>query len=251
MKNKIHLIMPMGGAGSRFTKNGFEVPKPLIQINNKPFLYWATKSITNFVDVLDITFVVLEEHIKNFNIDKEIKKHFPDSNIIVLSKMLNGAVLTCMEGVKNINDNLPIIFNDCDHLFICNDFNKYCEDGLFDNMDGALLTFKSNDPKFSFLQLDENKNVIKTIEKVAISDKAICGAYYFKNKDIFLTNAKKYLEECEYSEYFMSGVYNTMIKDNEIIKNFTVDLHIAFGTPEEYKDAEVNEQFIDLRSKWQ
>ena len=104
MKNKVHLIMPMGGAGSRFTKNGFQIPKPLIEINNKPFLYWATKSITNFVDVLDITFVVLEEHVKNFNIDKEIKKYFKDANIVILKEMLNGAVLTCIEGVKKIND---------------------------------------------------------------------------------------------------------------------------------------------------
>ena len=41
-KNKIHLIMPMGGAGSRFFKNGFVMPKPLIEINGYPFLYWAT-----------------------------------------------------------------------------------------------------------------------------------------------------------------------------------------------------------------
>lgn len=27
-----HLIMPMGGAGSRFYKNGYMQPKPLIEI---------------------------------------------------------------------------------------------------------------------------------------------------------------------------------------------------------------------------
>ena len=43
MKEKIHLIMPMAGAGSRFAKMGFELPKPLIEIQGKPFLYWSTK----------------------------------------------------------------------------------------------------------------------------------------------------------------------------------------------------------------
>ena len=65
---KVHLIMPMGGAGSRFFKNGFVVPKPLIEINGKPFLYWATSSISKFVDVQDITFVVLQQHIDDFQI---------------------------------------------------------------------------------------------------------------------------------------------------------------------------------------
>ena len=71
-KNKIHLIMPMGGAGSRFFKNGFVMPKPLIEINGYPFLYWATLSISKFVDVKDITFVVLKKWI-----DRLEKKNKP------------------------------------------------------------------------------------------------------------------------------------------------------------------------------
>src|SRR5574344_1254531 len=147
MKNnmeKIHLIMPMGGAGSRFFKNGFVMPKPLIEICDKPFFYWATKAISNYIDVEDITFVVLQEHIDSFNIAKIIKKYFPDSNIVVIPELLNGAVLTCMNGVKNIEDDLPIIFNDCDHTFKCSEFNNYCNNGDFSEYDGALLTFESN-----------------------------------------------------------------------------------------------------------
>ena len=64
MSSKIHLVMPMGGAGSRFFKNGFIIPKPLIELNGKPFFYWATQSIVKFVDVEDITFVVLKKHIE-------------------------------------------------------------------------------------------------------------------------------------------------------------------------------------------
>lgn len=33
----VHLLMPMGGAGSRFFKDGFVRPKPLIEIKGKPF----------------------------------------------------------------------------------------------------------------------------------------------------------------------------------------------------------------------
>ena len=34
MKEGINLVMPMGGKGSRFTNEGFEIPKPLIKIKN-------------------------------------------------------------------------------------------------------------------------------------------------------------------------------------------------------------------------
>ena len=59
--NKLHLILPMAGRGSRFFKNGFVCPKPLIEINGKPFFYWAARSVEKFVDCADLTFVVLEQ----------------------------------------------------------------------------------------------------------------------------------------------------------------------------------------------
>ena len=234
---KVHLIMPMAGAGSRFLKNGFIIPKPLIEINEKPFFYWGTKSISKFVQLEDITFIVLKQHIDEFNIDKKIKNYFPDAKIVVIPQVLNGAVLTCINGAKNIKDDLPIIFNDCDHAFISSEFNSFLQREKFDTPDGALLTFESNDPKYSFLQMDSNGNVINTVEKKVVSNYAICGAYYFKNKDLFLDCANEYLCKCEYSEYYISGIYNIMAKKKMKISKFKCDIHITFGTPEEYNDA--------------
>ena len=54
--------MPMGGGGTRFGNKGFDVPKPLIELQGKPFFYWATKSVEKFVDIEDLTFVVLQDH---------------------------------------------------------------------------------------------------------------------------------------------------------------------------------------------
>ena len=249
MKQQIHLIMPMGGAGSRFFKNGFVMPKPLIEINEKPFLFWATKSISNFIDVKDITFIVLRQHIDEFKIDEKIKEFFPEAKIAIIPEILNGAVLTCMNGIKEINDGLPIIFNDCDHAFISSEFNSYANLGEFEELDGGLLTFESNDPKYSFLQMDENGNVINTVEKKAVSTHAICGAYYFKNKDLFLECANEYLDKCNYSEYFVSGVYNIMAEKKMKIANFKCDTHVPFGTPDEYYNAKDNEIFRKVIEK--
>ena len=164
---------------------------------------------------------------------------------LILEKQLNGAVLTCNEGIKNINDELPIVFNDCDQLFICNEFYDYCNKGTFEEIDGILLNFKANEPKYSFLELN-NGYVTRTIEKEVISDMAICGCYYFKNKDIFKESLNKYLETCKYQEYFVSGLYNVMIEEKYKIKTFRVDVHLPFGVPEEYEIAKRSEYFEDL-----
>ena len=241
--NKIHIIQPMGGGGTRFAKNGFLLPKPLIELGDKPFFYWSTASLYDDISDKDLTFVVLQDHIDKFGIDSEIKKYYPDAKIVVIPEVLNGAVLTALEGVKDIDDDLPIIINDCDHAFKCCDFSKFINTEDISNVDGALLTFESSDPKYSFLEMDENDNVIHTVEKKAVSTHAICGAYYFRNVETFKKYAERYLKNCDYAEFFMSGVYNEMAKDNLIIKNYTCDYHIPFGTPDEYELAKQEEMF--------
>lgn len=240
---KINLIMPMAGYGSRFQEQGYNYPKPLIEINGYPFFYWSTQSIRNFINLESLIFVVLQEHIDKYQIDEKIKKYFPEAIIQSIPTVLNGALLTCLEGVKKIQNNLPILFNDCDHMFCCNMFNEFCKQGDFEYVDGALLTFFSDESKYSFLEYNKDGNVIRTVEKEVISNDAICGAYYFKNKKLFLESAELYLIKCCYKEYFVSGVYNEMAKKEKKILGFKTDFHIPFGIPEEYEKAKLAKEF--------
>ncbi len=243
--DKLHLIMPMGGRGQRFFDDGFIIPKPLIEIHGKPFFYWSAMSVLKFMPQCDVTFVVLKEHIENFNIDSRILELFPQADIAVIDHVLGGAVLTCMEGVKRIKDDIPVIFNDCDHMFRC-DKLTYLSDKDVSRFDGLLLTFVSDSPKFSYAECDDEGRVVRTAEKQVISSDAICGAYYFRNRSVFLKNAEIYLKKCDYSEYFMSGVYNCMIENGLTAGILRTDHHISFGTPEEYKEAEKRLEFEEL-----
>lgn len=243
MKEKLHLIMPMGGAGSRFFKNGFVMPKPLIEIHGKPFLFWATRSIEKYVALADITFVVLKQHIAEFHIDKVILKYFPDAKIqaVDFEEVKSGPVMTCLAGLRNITDDQPILFNDCDHMFCCNYFTEDMNNGSWD-YDGALLTFQSDQPQFSYIQY-ENGRIVGTVEKKVVSNHAICGAYVVRNGQMFHEMAEEYLKNCNYSEFFVSGIYNVMCRKGLIVKNYTVDFHVPFGTPVEYEQAQGSEYF--------
>jgi len=234
---KIHLVMPMGGGGTRFGNKGFQVPKPLIELQGKPFFYWATQSIVKFVEVEDLTFVVLAEHVEHFDIDKKILSFYPEARIQVIPEVLPGAVLTCMAGVEGMEDDLPILFNDCDHAFLSPDFYEFCRKADFDGIDGALLTFRSDSPNFSYVKFDESGKVMGTIEKVVVSNEAICGAYYVRNKEVFRSAVDAYLKTCAYKEFFVSGIYNEMVKQGGRLQTFGISEHISFGTPQEYDSA--------------
>jgi len=246
VEKKIHLIMPMGGRGSRFSKEGFDYPKPLIRIYDRPFFYWSTRSIEKFVKLVSLDFVVLQEHVEKYSIDEEIIRYFPEARIHILSDVTEGAVITCMKGIANIEDDYPVLFNDCDHLFKSTIFNEFCNCEIDESIEGILLTFESDESKYSFVSKDEVGNVIQTAEKEVISNEAICGCYYFRNKDIFIKNAEEYLTKCNYSEYFMSGVYNVMIDNGMIVKSMMTDYHVPYGVPDEYEKAKNDNKYEEL-----
>ena len=227
--------MPMAGRGSRFAGMG---AKPYIELNGKPFFYWATQSALKSFDVESLDFVVLSEH----NSEDEIHKYYPNAAVHELSDVTEGAVITCLNGCSNIDDDIPVMFNDCDHMFKCSDY----EEILSSDADGVLMTFTSKEPKYSFVEKDENGNVIRTAEKEVISDEAICGCYYFKNVDIFRNAAEEYLKTCHYSEFFMSGVYNVLIENGYKVKTVLTDFHVPFGVPEEYEKAKESKYFKEL-----
>ena len=236
----------MAGRGSRFKKEGYDFPKPLIQIYGKPFFYWAARSVCKFAELASLDFVVLQEHIDRYGIDREILKYFPDASIHALPDVTEGAVITCMKGVEHIEDDFPVIFNDCDHLFVSSALNSFLREGFDPHTDGVLLTFPSDEPKFSFVGKDDQGRVVRTAEKEVISREAICGCYYFSSKARFLAAAEQYLHSCSYSEYFMSGVYNVLLGEGAKVRSLPTDFHVTFGVPEEYELARDDSRYEAL-----
>lgn len=242
--SKLHLILPMAGRGSRFFNDGFVCPKPLIEINGRPFFYWAARSIEKFVDCADLTFVVLQEHIDDFAIDQKILLYWPQARIVALPAVTEGAAITALRGAEPLPDGEPLLFNDCDHLFLCRAFNDFCAQGRFaQGPAGALLTFQSSSPAYSYLQYDGQGQVCRTVEKQVVSHDAICGAYYFKDKAVYTAACAEYLQNCEYREYFVSGIYNVLARRGQPVRGFACDLHLPFGTPAEYYAAEHSQGF--------
>ena len=235
--------MPMGGGGVRFNKEGFLIPKPLIEINGKPFFYWSTQSILQNISCIDITFVVLQQHVDENHIDEAIKKFFPESKIKVIPEILPGAVCTCLKGVEDIVDDNPVIFNDCDHMFSCSSLSNRLAQKKPIDFDGALITFESSAPQFSYVKYDKMGNIVGTVEKQVVSNHAICGAYFFVNAELFRQMSEKYFETCNYKEYFVSGVYNELFKSGKKIVDFLADFHLPFGTPAEYEAAKHSKHF--------
>lgn len=242
---RVNLVFPMGGAGSRFADVGYDIPKPLIELCGEPFFKRAADSIVQYVKYERIVFVVLKEHVDKYGIDKKIKTYYPDAKIVIIPEVLPGALMTAMEGARAIHNEYPVIFMDCDLLFTSKALYDYYGSDDYDSA-GTLITFKSDLDRYSYVELKDYEiaegNVVKiaaaTAEKKVISDHAIAGAYGFINTAVFLKAAEKYLNNCPYDEYYMSGLYEQMIAGGRRIRVFDTDTYMSFGTPEEFRETE-------------
>lgn len=240
MRN-LHIIMPMAGEGSRFKKEGWTTPKPLIELNGMPLFKHAISSVLADGINLKYSFIVRQEHIDEYKIDEGIKSFQPDANIFSVLKTTRGAVETCLMAESAIADDDAVIVMDCDLEFRSKKFIEIIKEILAQPMEeangGALVSFESNEPRYSYAALGEDGYVTRTAEKEVISNHALCGAYFFSTGKRFKQIAHQLLNEPEFKkpEYYVSLLYNYLLADGEKVRLAPMEEYYSYGTPEELK----------------
>jgi CTP:molybdopterin cytidylyltransferase MocA len=241
------LVMPMAGRGSRFARNGVQEPKPLVQLAGRPFFWWAAQSVLQQVRTSQLVFVVLEEHVDQFAIDREIGIYYPDAHIVAIPDITSGAAETAQLGVNRVVGGGPVIVNDCDHAFVCSDLAGVVQQ-LAAGAGGALTCFQSKSGAYSYVQLDEAGAVVGTFEKQVVSRFAIAGCYLFASAMQFLALFEDYQTTCPYDELFVSGMYNLLLKQGVRVLMVEAERHLSFGTPEEL--SQISPEQLESIAAW-
>lgn len=237
----LHIIMPMAGEGSRFLKEGWTIPKPLIRLHEKELFLRAIDSISDDEIPMKYSFIVRQEHIEKYDIAKEIMAILPDANIFSVLKTTRGAVETCLIAESVIADDDAVIVMDCDLEFRSEKFIEIIKSILVQSMEeangGVLVSFESNETRYSYAILGEDSYVTRTAEKEVISNHALCGAYFFSTGLRFKQIAHQLLNEPEFgkSEYYVSLLYNYLLADGEKVRLAPIEEYYSYGTPEELK----------------
>jgi NDP-sugar pyrophosphorylase family protein len=240
------MVMPMAGRGSRFASRGELQPKPLVALAGKPFFWWATESVRSVVEVREMVFVVLKEHVRDWGIDDRVWEFYPEARVVPLAEVTSGAAETARIGLEALTTAGPVAINDCDHAFLCPELVSVTQE-LSGALDGALLCFRSDNPAYSYAKVDEAGRVVGTVEKQVVSPYAIAGCYMFSDRARYLSLYEEYRLACAYDELFVSGIYNQMAIKGGAIGRLVASRHISFGTPEEL--ARVNEDSLAVLAK--
>ena len=116
----MNIIIPIGGKGERFKKNGYSQPKHLIDIFGKPMILYVLDNLSITSD--DIVFIITYKQNDIEDFENIIHNKYPNVNIIYISNQTQGAAETILLGIESfinkntMNDN-PVMVLDCDTFY--------------------------------------------------------------------------------------------------------------------------------------
>ncbi len=224
---ELKCVVLSAGKGIRILPHSDDVPKVLLELNNKPILgyvvdYW--KKFTN-----DFIFVV---GYKKEQVIKYAKK-LPINSTFVEQKKLRG-IADAVNHVENlVSENFIVVLGDC----VCDgsfDFSNEMEQGI-----GVYETNNIDDIKRSYSIEIKQKFLNKVVEKPKEIPNNYCGMgfYFLKNKVfdyIKLTAPSKLRNEIE-----ITDVIQNMINKGEKIKPiFFKGDYLNITYPSDLKKAE-------------
>lgn len=245
----LNIVIPMAGRGSRFSKVGYTVPKPLIDVHGKPMIEVVTNNIMPEREHRFI-YICLEEHIKKYNLYEKLESIAPGCEVVVVDTVTEGAACTVLLAKKYINNDDSLMIANSDQ-FVDLDINDYLKES--DKNDGMIMTMSADDPKWSFVKI-ENGFVKLVREKEVISNEATVGIYNFTKGSDFVIYAEKMIEKNirVNNEFYVAPVYNEMIEAGKSIGYYNIgtvdDGMYGLGTPEDLNLFLCKEKFRNINN---
>jgi len=206
----MNIVIPMAGEGTRFPRDKYRVPKPLIEIDGKPMIQHAIESMG-----LDgrYYFVIRQDsfYLQIFDL---LKKILPDCKIITVEETTRGPACTALLFEKNISTDDELVIANCDQIMWW-DPGLFLQTARYYKYDGVIVTYGSDTPKNSYCKIDRNGLVLEVKEKEVISNISLNGIHYWRKGCYFVESAKAMIDADDTApngEFYVGPTYNHMIK---------------------------------------
>ncbi len=225
----------MAGAGSRFTKEGYTFPKPLIDVNGKPMIQTVVENLDFDCEYI---FLVRKEHIEKYSglintLDRITNGKF---EYVVVDGLTEGAACTALLAEEYIDNDEDLLIANSDQYIEYSPQNFLMLKNLT-SADAIVYTFNAVHPKWSFVKTNSRGYAVEVAEKKPISNIATCGIYWYRHGSDFVKYAKQMIEKDirVNNEFYIAPVYNELIQDGKALIPFYVHSMWGIGTPEDLR----------------
>ena len=218
----LNIVLPIAGRGSRFADAGYDLPKPLIPVHGRPMIETVVDNIRprgphRFI------FVALREHLDRLGMREALAQAAPGSVVVPVDQVTEGAACTVLLAREHIDTDAPLMLANSDQ-WVDVDIDTYLDAMRRNRADGLIMTMRADDPKWSFVGLDDDGLVTRVVEKQVISPEATVGIYNFRRGSDFVRGADQMIAKNlrVNNEFYVAPVYNELIGDGARIAIYNV-----------------------------
>jgi CTP:molybdopterin cytidylyltransferase MocA len=238
------VMVTAAGAGERFRREGFLVPKPAIRARGVSLLERSLRSLPLQADD-QCCVVVQAEHGVKALLREELRERWPSVHWrwIELDQLEPGQLATAYAALRTLHPSdleQPLMIHNCDTGFtwpeVCTQNEQralICAEGW----DAAMPVVEAEGEHWSFGQPDVNNplQAVQIAEKKRISSLASVGLYGFSNAAQLLNGAGDYLDQHHghQGEAYIAPYLQTWLERGGRISLPRLQRLEAFGTPQE------------------
>jgi len=231
------IVIPMAGYGSRFKEAGYDEPKYSLDLNGETIFHHVLFGFKKYFDTQEFVFIARQEQgAKDFLRVEAERLGLKHWSLKELNAPTSGQAETVLFGIRDYSGEEPLHIFNIDTIR----FDITLPDFRDSGPKGFLEVFKGDGDQWSFVESGPSNSVIRTVEKVRISDLCSTGLYSFRTIDDFVDSYRSLSQQTsnDFGECYVAPLFNYLIASGSRVEYFEVMIDdIGFsGTPEEYCD---------------
>lgn len=248
----MNIIIPMAGAGQRFTDAGYKIGKPAIPTIDRrtgaelPMVVCATMDLPEVEkDGGNVTYIDRNFH-KEDGVEEIIKQYYPKASFITIDYLTEGQACTCLLAEDKINNSESLLIAGCDNGMV---FDSAEFDRLSEENDVLVFTHRHNEAvlqkpdAYGWVKVNEagavdGVSVKKAISDTPMEDHAIVATFWFRHGKMFVDAAKRMIEENDRinNEFYVDQVIKHSLLLGHKVSVLEIQRYIGWGTPKDYEE---------------
>ncbi len=239
MTSKYNLVIPMAGLGSRFSKAGYALPKPLLPVGRYRMFELVVANMSS--ELLDEISIVAPASFALSDDCKSLSQRLGKPvHLIEIDYTTEGPAVSALLALSALNSDQPLVIANSDQ-FLDFEPTEWISGAISSGVAGSILCMQDDDPKWSFAKLDRTGAVTEVVEKKVISNLATCGVYFFQSGKLFKSSVESQIEQelRVNGEYYVGPAYNHLIAEGARVGVYDLgpvsQAMFGLGIPEDYE----------------
>lgn len=238
-------LVPMAGAGARFSRAGYSPPKPLVPVAGKPMVQ---RALDTFPPAQASIAACRMEHIPA--LEPVLFSNGYRMEILPVNGLTEGQAATCLLARDRLNPLAPLLVAPCDAALVYNE-KRYAALTANPNIDCLVWTFRNHahanrhPEQYGWVQTTPGGMIQaisckKPLSQHVKQDAGIIGAFWFRQARFFLEAVDSLMAQNRRvnNEFYIDSAIEVLLEQGRRAGVFDVDHYLCFGTPDDVRSFE-------------